>query len=283
MSYRLSNIPVQKSRSMKETRKPKSKVLFFVEGIQTEIIYLNELKNHVKDDKNVQVKIFDRFKHLSGESNQLNIVRRTKKYLETCQGLGKKKKRLIEQTIHKLEFGEWSINEIYTIIKKLESDLNDTILSAEDHLEAQLQSIKACYDFEPGYDKICFILDRDFESFSKHQYDNVLEICEKEGFELGISSPNFEFYLLMHLTEGFKEYERSKIFRNENNFSENVLKKIMREEYGEIYKKNKYNAELFFEKFHLFKRNIEGFSQNNVELKSNIGTSVGLVIGELID
>lgn len=282
MSYRLSNTPIRESRLVKEVRQPKSKVLFFTEGIKTEIIYLKELKNHVKEDKNVQIEIFDRLKNLTGESNQLKVVQRAKEYLETCQKLGQKKRTLIEKTIEKLEFGEWSINDIREITQTLESKIDDEILSVEDQLEAQLQSIKTCYDFDPEYDKVCFVLDRDLKSFKEYQFDTVIEICEKEGFELGISTPNFEFYLLLHFMDSFEGKSNNDVLQNVNNFTETTLKRIFKDRFGENYKKNNYNAKIFFENFGYFRQNVQAYHQDNLKLKCNIGTSLGTIIEKLI-
>lgn len=42
------------------------------------------------------------------------------------------------------------------------------------------------------------IVDRDDESFSQEQVEEVIELCQNEGFQLIITNPCFEFWLLLH-------------------------------------------------------------------------------------
>ena len=59
--------------------------------------------------------------------------------------------------------------------------------------------------YEEGFDKICFIIDRDRESFVSHesnnQYSYVLEKCGENGFGFYLTNPNFEFWLLLHFDD----------------------------------------------------------------------------------
>lgn len=55
--------------------------------------------------------------------------------------------------------------------------------------------------FAEGFDKICFIVDRDRESFTDSQYEYVLEQCQKRGFGFYVTNPCFEFWLLLHFND----------------------------------------------------------------------------------
>lgn len=282
MSYRLSNVAVSKSREISKEKEIKSKILFFVEGSKTEIIYLQALRRHLPNDKNIEIEIFDRWKDLSGESNQLNIVVMVKSYLDKCTGLGRKKRALIEQTIEKLEFSEWTMEEMIEIIEKLKNDIGDNILSSRDLLKSQLHSIKTCYDFDKERDRICFVLDRDYKSFKENQFDEVVEICNSSSFELGISSPNFEFFLLLHITD-MTHFDKASIFENEKSFTETQIKTLMREEFGETFKKEKYNGDLLISRFPQFLDNAENYSTNNIQLKTEVGSSLGKIVNSILN
>lgn len=282
MSYRLTSTRVSESRKNTQKKEIKSKILFFVEGAKTEIIYLQTLKNYVSPEKNITVEVFDRWKDLSGESNQLKIVKTTKEYLETCSKLGRKKRNKIDQMIEKLEYNEWTIDEMYTMLTELRTTLGTELLSSKDFFATQLQSIKTCYDYDKEYDRICFVLDRDYQSFIDTQYDEVISICETEGFELGISSPNFEFYLLLHL-DSFKDEDKNDIFVNKEKFTEKSIKLIMSEKYKESYKKEKYNAGFFLDRFSDFQKNIMLYNTNPLELKTEIGSSLGEIVSDIIN
>ena len=59
--------------------------------------------------------------------------------------------------------------------------------------------------YAEGLDKICFIIDRDRESFVSHpendQYSYVLNKCKDNGFGFYLTNPCFEFWLLLHFDE----------------------------------------------------------------------------------
>ena len=59
--------------------------------------------------------------------------------------------------------------------------------------------------YAEGLDKICFIIDRDRESFVSHpgndQYSYVLNKCKDNDFGFYLSNPCFEFWLLLHFDE----------------------------------------------------------------------------------
>lgn len=284
MGYRLSNRPLNESRVVTKPKVPKSKILFFVEGVKTEIIYLLALKKRFNNiESNSQMEIFDRLKHSSGDSHQLYVVNAAKEYLKRCQSLGKKKRNFIRDTIKSLEYDNLSIVEFKNMMDELERKIDDVILDPKDELKSQLQSIKTAFEFDEELgDKVCFILDRDHHSFKENQFDDVLSICEEENYELGISTPNFEFFLLLHLTDDFSDKEESYIFNNTSNFTEERLKKILKEKTGKSYNKSNYEAEFFLNRFDIFNRNIKKFEENNLRLKSELGSSLGPIFSGII-
>ncbi len=86
--------------------------------------------------------------------------------------------------------------------------------------------------FEKPYDMGCnhyaMVVDRDQESFHKNQVEDVSAVCDKEGFLLIISNPNFELWLSMH----FKKY------------SKDVMMEYLHEFADLKYKQGKKNAEI---------------------------------------
>lgn len=281
MYKRLARSTVQASRTYSKVRSVRAKILFFVEGAKTERIYLSELKKNVSSKK-LDIEIFDRWKNLSGESNQLKVVTKTKLYLEKCGDLTRKQRNKINATISLLEKNELTMDDIFEKITDLNDFLGDEILNPKEILLNQLQSIKTCYDFDESLDKICFVLDRDCGSFSKEQYDQVVELCNECNYELGMSTPNFEFYLLLHLTDA--QYINEKIiYENSNDFILQELKKKLKSDYNLLYKKNKYDASLFMSKFEEYEKNILSYSRDNKDLKNQIGSSLGVIVNRILN
>lgn len=285
MGYRLSNQPLNRSRDVKRYRTPKAKRLFFVEGAKTEIRYLQALKKRYDNsENNIQVEIFDRLKHASGNSHQLYVIKAAKEYLTHCQDLGRKKRNLVHRAIDKLKNDNWSLEELQNLMIELEKKIDDTILNTKDELKSQLKSIKTAFEFDASLgDKICFILDRDHHSFQEEQFDDALAICEEENFNLGISTPNFEFFLLLHLTDDFSEHEPSDIFNNTSNFAEEKLKQLLIEQTNNSYYKSRYDADYFLNRFEDFTRNVQKFEVDNTNLKSEIGSSLDLILADIIE
>ena len=281
MYKRLATAITQESRANLKERSIRSKILFFVEGARTERIYLSELKKNISPSKNLDIEIFDRWKNLSGESNQLKVVTKTKEYLDKCGYITRKQKIKIESTISLLESKTLTIDDILEKITELNNFLGAEILSTREVLLNQLLSIKTCYDFDESIDKICFVLDRDCGSFTSEQYSQVLDLCRECNYDLGMSTPNFEFFLLLHLTDS-KDIDEKIIFENAQDFTLKELKKTLKDEYELSYKKDKYDASLFISNFDNFENNILNYSQCNEDLKNQVGSSLGKVVREIL-
>ena len=60
------------------------------------------------------------------------------------------------------------------------------------------------------------VLDRDFKSHSVKQMKSILEQCREKGYKCFITTPLFEFWLLLHLSDVCKEYSSdiNKILEN---------------------------------------------------------------------
>lgn len=71
--------------------------------------------------------------------------------------------------------------------------------------------------FAEGLDKICFVVDRDRESFVSHpendQYGYVLQQCRNRGFGFYLTNPCFEFWLLLHFDD-VMELNREHLLKN---------------------------------------------------------------------
>jgi hypothetical protein len=59
--------------------------------------------------------------------------------------------------------------------------------------------------YKPGYDQVCLVFDRDCGSLSLEQLEEIISICKESGVNLYLSNPSFEFWLLLHSEEVFKD------------------------------------------------------------------------------
>jgi len=143
------------------------------------------------------------------------------------------------------------------------------------------QIISKCnITYAPEYDKICFVVDRDKDSFTKVQYDNVLKTCKKRNFNFYLSNPCFEFWLLLHFDD-VDRLDNEKLLENPfvtrmYRYTEHELRKRIRG-----YKKSRYNAIELVGRVDIAIVNENFYCEDIVGLKNEIGSNVGLLITEL--
>lgn len=134
--------------------------------------------------------------------------------------------------------------------------------------------------YSAGYDKICFIVDRDKESFTEQQYDSVLQTCKERNFGFYPSNPCFEFWLLLHFVD-VGQLDKNMLLENplvnkRYRYTEYELRKRIKG-----YKKTSYNALPLVEKIDIALENENHFCENVELLKNEVGSNVGLLITEL--
>lgn len=159
------------------------------------------------------------------------------------------------------------------------------IIDEDGSVKEQLKTFQMLNEYDVDYDNICIIMDRDMQSFKPEQFDKVLQICDANKFLLGVTNPNFEFYLLLHLTDAFhldgeKIKQNQRVSRNVK-FVEHELKQEMQQK--ELsYRKNNYDANFFIKLLDEYHINIKHYESDNNRLKERIGSSVHKIIQELL-
>jgi len=130
--------------------------------------------------------------------------------------------------------------------------------------------------FAEGLDRICFIADRDKESFTFDQYQDVLDKCREKGFGFYLTNPCFEFWLLMHFD--VKELDRAKLVNNplvtaKRRYTEHELRKRL-----PGFQKSKYDASALVGRIDIAVENEKEFCEDIEELENNIGSNIGALI-----
>ncbi len=121
-------------------------------------------------------------------------------------------------------------------------------------------------------DKICFIFDRDSESFTSEQWDSVLEICNKEQFDLYITNPYFELWLLLHCD--LQDIAIEHIIQNEKvsnnkNYIEHILSQKI-----DHFNKSKLRFEQFVDGIKNTAENSKLFETDLAKLKDTTGCNL---------
>lgn len=139
--------------------------------------------------------------------------------------------------------------------------------------------------YDKSLDKICFIIDRDKDSFistpDNNQYGYVLEKCRENNYGFYLSNPCFEFWLLMHFDE-VTSLDQDKLLENPRvsatrRYTEQELRKLLPR-----YSKSKYSVAVLIDKVSKAIENAKRFCQDEEELEHCIGSRVGLLMEELL-
>ena len=159
------------------------------------------------------------------------------------------------------------------------------MLEQETGLEGLMEAVTKIIDhagitYAEGLDKICFIVDRDKESFTADQYEYVLEECQKRKFGLYVTNPCFEFWLLMHFDD-VSALDQVKLIENpkitsKRRYAEDELKKRIAG-----YTKSEYDAKALVRNVDVAIQNEKDFCEDINELKNTVGSNVGLLICEM--
>lgn len=133
--------------------------------------------------------------------------------------------------------------------------------------------------FDSENDVLCLIVDRDSESFSASQYDEVVTLCREKQMKLFVSNPDFEFWLLLHFDQ-VHSIDKESLLTNpkigKKKFSECQLKELF-----PSFKKTKYKAVEFLPAIPKAIENEKRFCEDIIELKNNVGSNVGILISDM--
>ena len=310
---------MRESRNFGERSKTKSsdevqrKCFFFCEGEETEPIYFAKLRD-LKDEVGISPLIdIIQIEKTRGEiwSNPQKMIK------ALCLDLSDKPtyNSLINAMVdclytndylsrHKAEIKEFEqllISFIRNDLKVKETDpvedIHDTIRKSLEffkkerpricniimnNVEEMLKNYSITFDKE--IDFLCLVVDRDVESFTDSQFDDVYNTCQKNDFKFLVSNPNFEFWLLLHF-DNVMELDSEKIRKNgkinlSSKSSIRYLSNELRKNLGK-YKKNKYDAESLLLNIDKAIRNEKRFCESLPELKEQIGSNIGLFIEKL--
>lgn len=139
--------------------------------------------------------------------------------------------------------------------------------------------------YDKSLDKICFIIDRDRESFisndGNNQYSYVLQVCRENNYGFYLSNPCFEFWLLMHFDEvsnlDTEKLLENKKVTNRRRYTEQELRRLL-----PGYSKSKYQVDILIGNIGKAIKNEKLFCEDEEELENNIGSRVGVLLEELM-
>ena len=175
---------------------------------------------------------------------------------------------------------EIGINPLVEIIP-IRHEQNTSSNPVNIYKDAKL-AIENASNFLDG-DKLCIVVDRDKQSFTDSQFDVLLNAERDNEIKFCISNPCFEFWLLLHFSD-CSEYDMNLLCNNEKEGNRTFVEKCLMEKLCGSYNKTRLKfSENYKGRIKLAIENAKKYSLSAEELKNNIGTTVALLIDEMIE
>ena len=285
-----------------ETKEPKKQYYLVFEGLVTEPQYfkgVEKYRNKIGIKRNIILTHILREKGEERLSNPIRLIRLIEEFMNDSSLVDKIMDFLAENELIQYSASETIKADLQELIK------NDPKISVEDivkflskkeiscktkNIEEYLESKN--FNFDKNHDKICIIVDRDKKSFTKKQYETVLNRCSEKGYDFYVTNPCFEFWLCLHFEEASKldcdeEYakilENGKVSANEKyTYISMKLKEMQPEAYSLKNKTIKF--EQYADGIDRAIKTIEEtqrYSSNINDLKHTVGSNLGNLIKEI--
>ena len=164
---------------------------------------------------------------------------------------------------------------------------NDETEQGQSHPKRKLKNFNKDLDdgkftYLKNFDKVIFVIDRDPQNFSEKQLDEFIQNCTNYEYDICLSNPTFELFLLMHSDRIFK-LDRQEMLENRRPARRN--KRFLENKLFEFFNCSKTN--LNFEKF---KPNIKkaiinekSFCEDLEKLRNELGSNVGNLLDSMIE
>lgn len=190
-----------------------------------------------------------------------------KVFLLACEGRHTERKYFlgIQENKYRLQILEYIEIEIF---KKSNPDISNPLNIFEElKIKIESKGIEA--------DEVCLIVDRDSESFKEWQYIKVVNGCKENNFNLYLSNPNFELWLLFHFIQEITLEQQDKFLSKNGEIAKELQKYLNK---NNLSKAKSFNKKILFE--HYIDRIdnaikvAKKYETDINKLKDNLGTNV---------
>lgn len=163
---------------------------------------------------------------------------------------------------------------------------NDETEKGESHPKKKIQNFKD--DIEAGkfvfyeeLDKVCFVIDRDPQNLSELQLVDFIQQCTENNYEVYLSNPTFELFLIMHSDDILKLNKQEMLENRKVNRNKRFLEKKLSNIFG--CSKTNLNFEKFKPYISKAIKNEKQFCEKVEDLKTKLGSNVGILLNSMIE
>jgi len=176
---------------------------------------------------------------------------------------------------------EISNDDIIKIDRLIRDDENDTKSHPKHVIDLLEERTEIWEEYGVEANELWMVVDRDKQNVSQKQLEDIIDSCDEKGFNLALSNPTFEFWLLLHVT-GIEKYDSDELLKNEKvkktrRFIEKELSNI-----NNGYNKSKLKFEDFSGGIQDAISRAKNMGTDNSELIKKLGTSVCLLVEKVI-
>jgi hypothetical protein len=168
-------------------------------------------------------------------------------------------------------------------IEFLERKDEDKSKSSARKVIEQLDNYKKYYAIEEQ-DELWLVLDRDRQNFKIQNLAEIVQLCKQKDYELAITNPCFEFWLLLHIAD-YKEYDDKELLENKpkTNNSKRFLETELTKLLGS-YSKSSYQVAQLIEKIDYAISQALQLDLQDTETwhENRIGTRLHILVGNII-
>jgi len=144
------------------------------------------------------------------------------------------------------------------------------------------------YDFKTDYDEMWIVVDREKVDSRKKGILSVIPECLKKNYNIILTNPLFEFWLLLHIID-ISTYKRSDLYENakvnsSRRFIDKELSTLLNNNGGYNKKKGKFNKNIVTKDNILLALKQELLFKNNLdEIIDDLGSNVSELINRILD
>ena len=128
-------------------------------------------------------------------------------------------------------------------------------------------------------DEYWLICDRDNDSFTSEQYDQLVDKCQKEGVNIIISNPAFQIWLLLHFTNDLSSYNLEQYEKSSDCIKQGIEPAI--KTFEPRYRHGRLNVNTFLPLIKNAMDNSILYSHNIEELRDTIGTNFRILLNRI--
>lgn len=185
-----------------QTEKPANIIFLSVEGNNTEIDYLKHLNRNrelLGIKSRVEVEVLRR-RASDTKSDPSSVLELLTEFVSLYNnGLDEEEIKKILPEGYSIDMVKLYVDNPEALPRSVENDFLNKIKKTADIDLAYYKYLKN----KKGEDGDCFgiVIDRDSKNHSQMQLEKILKHCKAEGYLFYLTSPCFEFWLLLHLCD----------------------------------------------------------------------------------